>query len=189
MLSTCRHPWWLHAVPNDGYDEGHMDVVWWFNVGCFHDFAAACKGVACSCVNAHRKSDSDRVMNRHLITDETKLGSVWYVHKCPRVESCVASRFRTTCGMIKQKQRASRIENQCRAWNAFEDARSVGDDMSARAWGMLDEMMLTACPRDEICDATMIAVSSGETYRTGTCRRHARLHCFLSKLRLISKKF
>lgn len=47
----------------------------------------------------------------------------------------------------KAKQRASRIEKPCRAWNALEDARSMGDDMLARAWGMLDEMMLTACPR------------------------------------------
>lgn len=85
------------------------------------------------------------------------------------------------------KQRASRIKKPCRAWILYW-MRGVWEMTCPRgrkvSW---NGMMLTAS-RDEICGATMIAVSSGGTYRTGTCRRHARLHRFPSKLRLISKK-
>lgn len=85
------------------------------------------------------------------------------------------------------KQRASRIKKPCRAWILYW-IRGVWEMTCPRgrkvSW---NGMMLTAS-RDEICGATMIAVSSGGTYRTGTCRRHARLHRFTSKLRLISKK-
>ena len=100
----------------------------------------------------------------------------------------------------KAKQRASRIEKPCRAWNALEDARSVWDDMSVRALGMCGWDDAGQHARDEICDATMIAVSSGGTYRTWTCRRHTSEGSCIegsvmpdsivstSKLRLISKK-
>lgn len=181
---ACRHPWWLHAIPNDGYNEGHMDAVWWFNVECFHDFTAAYNGVAGSRADAHRKSDSC-VMNRHLITDETKLGLVWYVRKCPWMNRAAS----VPNGMRNDeaKQRASRIEKPCRAWILYW-MRGVWEMTCPRGRKVCwNGMMLTACPRwdmrrDDDCGFL------GGTYRTGTCRRHARLHRFTSKLRLISKK-
>lgn len=171
MLSTCRHPWWLHAIPNDGYNEGHMDAVWWFNVECFHDFTAAYNGVAGSCADAHRKSDSC-VMNRHLITDETKPGSVWYVRKCPWMNRAAS----VPNGMRNDeaRQRASRIEKPCREWILYW-MRGVWEMTHVRAGVRYVGMgWCWQHARDEICDATMIAVPNGGTYRTGTCRRHAR---------------
>lgn len=83
----------------------------------------------------------------------------------------VRPRFRTTCGMIKQSSVHHALKSSV-AHGCIGGYPECGRlDMPARAWGMLDEMMLTACPRWDY--ATMIAVLSGGTYRTGTCRRHA----------------
>lgn len=91
-----------------------------------------------------RKSDSC-VMNRHLITDETKLGSVWYVRKCPwmnRVAS-VPNGMRSD----EAKQRASRIEKPCRAWILYW-MRGVWEMTCPRGRKVCwNGMMLTACPR------------------------------------------
>lgn len=99
----------------------------------------------------------------------------------------VRPRFRTVCGTMRQNSvrhaLKSRVAHgycigcaECWRWHVRAGVRYVG-----MGWCWQHA-------RDEICDATMIAVSSGGTYRTGTCRRHARLHRFTSKLRLISKK-
>lgn len=98
----------------------------------------------------------------------------------------VRPRFRTVCGTMRQNSvrhaLKSRVAHgycigcaECWRWHVRAGVRYVG-----MGWCWQHA-------RDEICDATMIAVSSGGTYRTGTCRRHARLHRFTSKLRLISK--
>lgn len=121
-----------------------MDAVWWFNVECFHDFTAAYNGVAGSCADAHRKSDSC-VMNRHLITDETKLGLVWYVRKCPWMNRAAS----VPNGMRNDeaKQRASRIEKPCRAWILYW-MRGVLEMTCPRGRKVCwNGMMLTACPR------------------------------------------
>lgn len=99
----------------------------------------------------------------------------------------VRPRFRTVCGTMRQNSvrhaLKSRVAHgycigcaECWRWHVRAGVRYVG-----MGWCWQHA-------RDEICGATMIAVSSGGTYRTGTCRRHARLHRFTSKLRLISKK-
>lgn len=99
----------------------------------------------------------------------------------------VRPRFRTVCGTMRQSSvrhaLKSRVAHgycigcaECGRWHVRAGVRYVG-----MGWCWQHA-------RDEICGATMIAVSSGGTYRTGTCRRHARLHRFTSKLRLISKK-
>lgn len=99
----------------------------------------------------------------------------------------VRPRFRTVCGTMRQNSvrhaLKSRVAHgycigcaECWRWHVRAGVRYVG-----MGWCWQHA-------HDEICDATMIAVSSGGTYRTGTCRRHARLHRFTSKLRLISKK-
>lgn len=121
-----------------------MDAVWWFNVECFHDFTAAYNGVAGSCADAHRKSDSC-VMNRHLITDETKLGLVWYVRKCPWMNRAAS----VPNGMRNDeaKQRASRIEKPCREWILYW-MRGVLEMTCPRGRKVCwNGMMLTACPR------------------------------------------
>lgn len=84
-------------------------------------------------------------MNRHLITDETKLGSVWYVRKCPWMNRAAS----VPNGMRNDeaKQRASRIEKPCRAWILYW-MRGVLEMTCPRGRKVCwNGMMLTACPR------------------------------------------
>lgn len=122
-----------------------------------------------------------------VISSQTKQNWVWYDMFANVHGWIVRPRFRTVCGTMRQNSvrhaLKSRVAHgycigcaECWRWHVRAGVRYVG-----MGWCWQHA-------RDEICDATMIAVSSGGTYRTGTCRRHARLHRFTSKLRLISKK-
>lgn len=122
-----------------------------------------------------------------VISSQTKQNWVWYDMFANVHGWIVRPRFRTVCGTMRQSSvrhaLKSRVAHgycigcaECGRWHVRAGVRYVG-----MGWCWQHA-------RDEICGATMIAVSSGGTYRTGTCRRHARLHRFTSKLRLISKK-
>lgn len=172
MMRCCQHadtPAWLHAVPNDGYNEGHMDAVQcgmfsWFR--CWMQWAA----LPVSCAAAHRKRDSDR--SWIIISSQTKqiMGSIWYVRKCPRMNRAdwVPNGMRND----EAKHRASRIEKPCHAWMYWRVSVVMTWPRGMRGMGWCWQHA-----RDEICAATMIEVSFGGTCRAGTCRcRPPRVH-------------
>lgn len=163
LMIACHPEWRLQWRP---YGCGLMVQCWMFS--WFH----RCIQWRCRVVRGR---------------SQEKQNWVWYDMFANVHGWIVRPRFRTVCGTMRQNSVRHALKShvahgycigcaECGRWHVRAGVRYVG-----MGWCWQHA-------RDEICGATMIAVSSGGTYRTGTCRRHARLHRFPSKLRLISKK-
>lgn len=185
LMIVCRSEWRLQWR--------HMDAVWWFNVECFHDFAAACnerhyqfraRTLTGSAIRTGHESSSHHRRNKSWVQYDMFANVHGWI---------VRTGFRTACGMMKQNivhhALKSRVMHGCIGGSAWwwHDRAGCGE------WDDADNMPAMRLRRDDDDCGFVRRDMPGRDLplspSEGSCSdfRHAVLH-LSSKLRLISKK-